>query len=170
AGNDWAFAMIVPRGFGATPWTDTVTIEGKTMDFQLRRRYALLGQTLDSQRVWDVRRGVQVLNANPDYKDVPLWLVGKNEMAGIALYAAIFEPAIQRLDLWNLSPSHRNGPIFLSVLRVLDIPQALALLYPRKVKLYFQNKDESKPFTWVDEFQKVMGKEFLQQRVVGVKQ
>jgi hypothetical protein len=38
------------------------------------------------------------------------------------------------------------------------------------VKLYFQNKDESKPFTWVDEFQKVMGKEFLQQRVVGVKQ
>jgi hypothetical protein len=170
AGNDWAFAMIVPRGFGATSWTDTVTIEGKTMDFQLRRRYALLGQTLDSQRVWDVRRGVQVLNANPDYKDVPLWLVGKNEMAGIALYAAIFEPAIQRLDLWNLSPSHRNGPIFLSVLRVLDIPQALALLYPRKVKLYFQNKDESKPFTWVDEFQKVMGKEFLQQRVVGVKQ
>lgn len=170
AGNDWAFAMIVPRGFGATPWTDTVTIEGKTMDFQLRRRYALLGQTLDSQRVWDVRRGVQVLNANPDYKDVPLWLVGKNDMAGIALYAAIFEPAIQRLDLWNLSPSHRNGPIFLSVLRVLDIPQSLALLYPRKVKLYFQNKDESKPFTWVDEFQKVMGKEFLQQRVVGVKQ
>ena len=170
AGNDWAFAMIVPRGFGATPWTDTVTIDGKTMDFQLRRRYALLGQTLDSQRVWDVRRGVQVLIANPDFKDVPLWLVGKNEMAGIALYAAIFEPAIQRLDLWNLSPSHRNGPIFLSVLRVLDIPQALALLYPRKVKLYFQNKDESKPFTWVDEFQKVMGKEFLQQRVVGVKQ
>jgi len=170
AGNDWAFAMIVPRGFGATSWTDTVTIDGKTMDFQLRRRYALLGQTLDSQRVWDVRRGVQVLNANPDYKDVPLWLVGKNEMAGIALYAAIFEPAIQRLDLWNLSPSHRNGPIFLSVLRVLDIPQALALLYPRKVKLYLQNKDESKPFTWVDEFQKVMGKEFLQQRVVGVKQ
>jgi hypothetical protein len=56
------------------------------------------------------------------------------------------------------------------VLRVLDIPQALALLYPRKVKLYFQNKDESKPFSWVDEFQKVMGKEFLQQRVVGVKQ
>jgi hypothetical protein len=169
AGNDWAFAMIVPRGFGATPWTDTVTIDGKTMDFQLRRRYALLGQTLDSQRVWDVRRGVQVLNANPDFKDVPLWLVGKNDMAGIALYAAIFEPAIQRLDLWNLSPSHRNGPIFLEVLRVLDIPQALALVYPRKVKLYFQSKDESKPFGWVDEFQKVMGKEFLQHRVVAPK-
>jgi hypothetical protein len=41
---------------------------------------------------------VQVLNANPDFKDVPLWLVGKNDMAGIALYAAIFEPAIQRVD------------------------------------------------------------------------
>jgi hypothetical protein len=73
------------------------------------------------------------------------------------------------LDLWNLSPSHRVGPIFLEVLRVLDIPQALALLYPRKVKLYFQSKDESKPFGWVDEFQKVMGKEFLQHRVVAPK-
>jgi hypothetical protein len=158
--------MIVPRGFGPTHWTDTVVIDGKTMDFQLRRRYALLGQTLDGQRVWDVRRGVQVLNADPDYKDVPLWMVGKNDMAGIALYAAIFEPSIQRLDLWNLSPSHRIRPTFLEVLRVLDIPQALALLYPRKVKLYFQNNDESKSFNWVDEFQKAMGKEFLQYRVI----
>ena len=170
AGNDWAFAMIIPRGFGPTHWADTVLIDGKTMDFQLRRRYALLGQTLDGQRVWDVRRGVKVLNADPDYKDVPLWLVGKNDMAGIALYAAIFEPSIQRLDLWNLSPSHRVGPTFLEILRVLDIPQALALLYPRKVKLYFQNKDESQPFNWVGEFQKVMGKEFVQHRVVVPKQ
>lgn len=168
AGTDWAFAMIVPRGFGPTHWTDTMVFDGKTIDFQLRRRYALLGQTLDGQRVWDARRGIQVLNAIPECKDVPLWLVGKKDMAGIALYAAIFEPAIQRLDLWNLSPSHRVGPIFLEVLRVLDIPQALALMFPRKVKLYSHDKDEFKPFIWAEKFQSVIGKEFLQERVVGM--
>ncbi len=135
----------------------------------LRRRYALLGKTLDAQRVWDARRAIQVLNSNSELKGVPLWLVGKEEMAGIALYAALFEPSIQRLDLWNLSNSHRKGPTFLEVLSVLDIPQAMALFYPRKVKLYFSNREEFKPLLWVEQFQKAMGNEFVQIRVVPEK-
>jgi len=167
--NGWAFAMIIPRGFGPTRWTDTFELDGKNNDFQLRRRYALLGKTLDAQRVWDARRAIQVLNSNSELKGVPLWLVGKEEMAGIALYTALFEPSIQRLDLWNLSNSHRKGPTFLEVLSVLDIPQAMALFYPRKVKLYFSNQEEFKPFLWVEQFQKAMGNEFVQIRVVPEK-
>ncbi len=63
-------------------------------------------------RVWDVRRAFQALKANPDLKGVPLWMQGKHEMAGIALYAAIFEPDVARLDLWHLPASHKIGPTF----------------------------------------------------------
>ena len=69
-------------------------------------------------------------------KNVPLWLQGNGEMAGIALHAAIFEPAVKRVDLWHLPASYRQGPTFLNVLRVLDMRQAVALAYPRKVMLY----------------------------------
>jgi hypothetical protein len=58
-------------------------------------------------------------------------------MAVVALYAALFEPNVARLDLWSLPPSHAEGPDFLNVLRVLDVPQALAMAAERsRVKLY----------------------------------
>ena len=58
-------------------------------------------------------------------------------MAGIVLYASLFEPDIAELDLSNLPESHREGPIFLNVLRFMDIPQAIAMANERtKVRLY----------------------------------
>src|SRR5262249_26021073 len=102
----WAFALVAPRGIGPTRWSDTEIIDGQTLPKQVRRRFALLGQTLDGQRVWDVRRGLAVLRDLPYVKGVPVWLQGKAGMAGVALYAALFEPDIARLDLWNLPASH----------------------------------------------------------------
>ena len=49
-------------------------------------------------------------------------------MAGIALYAALYEPRIAELTVTNLSESHRDGPIFLNVLRILDTPQTVAMV------------------------------------------
>ena len=86
-----------------------------------------LGQTLDGMRVWDVRKAVQALRSVDGFKNVPLWMQGEREMAGITLYASLFEPEIKRLDLWHLNKSHRHGPIFLNVLRYLDVPQAVAM-------------------------------------------
>ena len=49
----------------------------------------------------------------------------------------LFEPEIARLDLWNPPASHRDGPIFLNVLRFLDMPQAVAMAAERsQVRLY----------------------------------
>lgn len=56
-------------------------------------------------------------------------------MAGVALYAGLFEPGVARFDLRSLPPSHHQGIALLNVLRVLDIPQAVALLFPRRVHL-----------------------------------
>jgi len=88
----------------------------------------LLGQTLGGMRVWDVRRAIQTLRAIDGLADVPLSLRGDREMAGIALYAALFEPKIERLALRHLSRSHSTGPDFLNVLRFLDVPQMVAMV------------------------------------------
>lgn len=98
-----------------------------------------LGQTRDSMRVWDVRRAVQVLRAVDGYSRVPLWLQGEREMAGIILYAALFEPNIKWLDLWHLPASHRHGPIFLNVLRFLDTPAAVAMAAENSQIRIYQN-------------------------------
>ena len=49
----------------------------------------------------------------------------------IAAYAAIFVTGVvDEVVLINPPSSHRDGPHFLNVLRVLDIPEALGLLAP----------------------------------------
>jgi dienelactone hydrolase len=165
--NKWAFAAVAPRGIGPTRWSETDAFDGKPAGHQIRRRFALIGQTLDGQRAWDVRRGVACLRSLAELKDVPLWLQGKNEMAGIALYAGLFEPDVARLDLWHPPASHRQGPIFLNVRRILDVPQAVALAFPRKVRLYVKDEEEAKAWTWPLELQKLLGQNWLQIRRVG---
>jgi len=53
----------------------------------------------------------------------------------LAAYAALFEPAINQLEIVDPPATHRDGPIFLNVMRVLDIPEALGLLAPRPLTL-----------------------------------
>ena len=97
---------------------------------------------------------------------MPLWLQGKGEAAGLVLYAALFEPDVARLDLWHPPASHRDGPVFLNVLRVLDVPQAVALAFPRQVKLYVTDDAEAKAWEWPLLLQRALGQEWLQIRKV----
>ena len=80
---------------------------------------------------------MQTLRLIEGFAKTQTWLQGEREMSGIVLYASLFEPDIHRLDLWNLPGSHRSGPDFLNVLRVLDIPQAVTLAAEKsKVRIY----------------------------------
>ena len=132
-----AMAYLMPRGIGPTAWNPD-----ERKQTQIRRRFMLLGQTLDGMRVWDVRRAIQALRTVDSISNVPIGLRGKRRMAGIVLYASLFEPDIVRLDLWHLSASHRDGPTLLNVLRYLDVPQAVAMAAERsQIRLY--QKDDS---------------------------
>lgn len=73
-----AIAVVAPRGIGPTAWP-------AAKDTQIRRRFYLLGETLDGQRVWDVRRALAVLRARPEFRNVPITLVGAGPMASVAL-------------------------------------------------------------------------------------
>lgn len=128
----WGMAWVAPRGIGPGAWS-----EAEKRQTGIRRRFQLLGQTVDSMRVWDVRRAVQAVRQLDGLRDRPMWLQGEQEMAGVVLYASMFEPNIARIDLWGLPESHREGPDFLNVLRVWDLPAAVAMVAgPTQVRIY----------------------------------
>jgi hypothetical protein len=132
----WAMSFVCPTGVGPTAFDPT-----DRKQVQNRRRYYLLGETLDAQQVWDVRATIQALRHIKGFDRAPVWLQSHRTMAGIALYASLFEPVVKRLDLYDLPKTHREGPIFLNVERFLDMPQAVAMAAERSKVVIYQDDD-----------------------------
>ncbi|MBP3958956.1 prolyl oligopeptidase family serine peptidase [Gemmata sp. G18] len=121
---------LSPRGVGVTAWST------KNPPNTSERSFALLGQTADSGRVRDVAGYL----AQCEEKDGKVRLAGRGPAGVIAVYAALFVPGkVSELILVDPPISHRDGPYFLNVMRVLDIPEALGLLAP-EVKLTLVNE------------------------------
>ena len=119
-----ALAVVAPRGIGPTAWD-----QSDKKQIQHRRRFYLLGQTLDGMRVWDVRRAVQALqSAEINPSQAPIQIASEGTMGGVCLYAALYEPAVAALRLSKLPKSHREGPYLLNVERFLNLPQTLAMV------------------------------------------
>jgi cephalosporin-C deacetylase-like acetyl esterase len=120
--------FVMGRGMGEARWT------AKSPPNYVARSHALLGRTVDDGRVRDVIASARYLDAMTENKYE--WRIIANGQAGIlAAYAALFEPSIKEVTIVDPPTSHRDGPIFLNVLRVCDIPEALGMLAPRKLTL-----------------------------------
>ena len=103
----------------------------------IRDRFYLIGETLDGMRAYDVVRCSDTLRSVEGMGRVSLWMQANGQMAANLLYASLYVPGVTRLDLHDLPLSHREGPAYLNVLRVLDLPQAVALASERtRVVLY----------------------------------
>lgn len=135
ANSPWVMAYVAPRGIGPTAWSAAPKKQTHNP-----RRHMLLGQTVDGMRVWDVRRAVQALRSVEPWQTTPLWLQSEREMAGVTLYASLFEPDIERLDIWMLPSSHAQGPNLLNVLKYLDVPQAVAMAAERSRVMIYQEE------------------------------
>jgi cephalosporin-C deacetylase-like acetyl esterase len=123
-----AQVAVFPRGVGPTAWP-------AELDTHVRRRFELLGQTWAGMQVWDVRRALATMRTLPDLKGAKITMIGSGASSAIALWAGVFEPEIDAFVLTNLPSTVREGPALLNLERVLEMPQALALLAPRKVRL-----------------------------------
>jgi ABC-type antimicrobial peptide transport system permease subunit len=88
-------------------------------------------------------------------------------MAGVVLDASLFEPGVSALDLWDLPSSHRQGPVLLNVLHHLDLPQAVALVAPRKVTIRAAGETDRAVWEWPIQLQKALGGNGLAVHVVG---
>ena len=117
-----ALACFAPRGIGLSAWSGDAKVQT-----HIRRRFMLLGQTLDGMRVWDVHRAVRALQTSSAPENRHLTLRSRREMGVNALYAALMDGGVASLDFPELPESHRNGPDYLNVLRVLDVQDALQL-------------------------------------------
>ncbi|WP_158265220.1 alpha/beta hydrolase [Blastopirellula marina] len=124
-------AVLPARGIGPTQWN-----QDPRKDTHIRRRFLLLGQSVDAMRAWDLRRGVQAASKLGLQSGDKIDIEARGTMAGVAVYAAIFEPGMGDLKLTDLPADHRNGPYFLNVRRFMNMPEALALAgQDRKVTL-----------------------------------
>jgi dienelactone hydrolase len=139
-GENRVLVYLCPRGIGPDAWTGD-----ERKQTQIRRRFMLLGQTADGMRVWDVRRAVETLGHLTETAGLPVTLAARGDMAGIALYASLFEPGIAQLDLTDLPATHADGPVFLKVLRILDIPQAVAMAAER-TNVLLRGEAAARPF------------------------
>jgi dienelactone hydrolase len=123
--------LLCPRGVGPGAWTRNVfpnTVE---------RALPLLGGTADGGRVWDVMTVARRHAQGGHWR-----AVGHGQAGVVAAYAALYEPAITEVVAMNPPPSHQPaspgaayGPALLNVLRVMDIPEALGCLAPRRLVL-----------------------------------
>ncbi|HSI14380.1 MAG TPA: alpha/beta hydrolase family protein, partial [Chthoniobacter sp.] len=136
-GSRWAMAYFAPRGAGPTSWENLSAVK----QTQLRRRLLLLGESLESGQVWDITRAAAALRSVPGFAKTPLWIQAQKVMAANALYAALFIPEVKRLDLHALPVSQHDGPIYLNVLRHLDLPQAAAMVAERSTLAIYTADD-----------------------------
>ncbi len=119
-------AFFAPRAVEPAKW---MSKPGKLT--QVRRRYMLLGQTLDSMRVWDIRCAVRAMTGIEGLEKGRMRMVAQGQMGVNAAYAALFEPGVERIELQSLPASHRDGPDYLQVLKLWDIAQLMQVLGPR---------------------------------------
>jgi dienelactone hydrolase len=124
--------LLCPRGVGPVAWTRNVFPNA------VERAFPLLGGTSDSGRVWDVMTVARRHALGSTH-----WrAVGQGNAGVIAAYAALYEPAIGEVIVVDPPASHQPrtageayGPPLINVLRVLDIPDALGCLAPRRLVL-----------------------------------
>jgi len=127
-----------PRGLGPT-----ASALAPADQNEVRRRYLLLGQTVDGMRVWDIRRAVAALRSPDLFGDTPIVLVGHRDQAVNVAYASLWIDALAGLELVAPPATHLKGPDYLNVLRHLDLPQAIALAAERHpVVLRDVNRDD----------------------------
>jgi hypothetical protein len=125
--GDAPVLLLAPRGSGPLRPQDPAP-------FYAQRSLPLLGRTLDTLRLTDTLIAARTLTADPGRS--PQWKIAGRGPAGvIAGYAAILEPRLAEVAAVDPPASHREGPIFLNVLRVLDVPEAFGLLAPRPLTI-----------------------------------
>jgi cephalosporin-C deacetylase-like acetyl esterase len=123
--------VVYPRGVAEVPWS-------KTFWKDTLRNAMHTGRTVDSMRLWDVLRGAELARS---WSTGKLTVFGRGVAGALGLYAALLDPKIDQVMLLDPPSSHRQGPIFLNVLRHLDLPEAAARLAPRPLIFYGQRPE-----------------------------
>jgi len=110
-----------------------VTSIGPGYLWTMRRTYPLLGKTLPERQIHDLLSGIALMRSQ--LKIGPVAVYGREYTAVLAIYAALLDPEVNEVILADLPESHEDPetPELLGILRIGDLPQNLALLFPRPI-------------------------------------
>ena len=120
------YVGLAVRGIGPTEWT-----RNEKERTHILRRFLLLGQSLDGQRLWDVTRGLEATREILKPAAGHVALEGRGVLGGIAAHACLFDDQINHLKLTSPPTSYRDGPTLLNSSKVLEMPQVLLLAHAR---------------------------------------
>jgi dienelactone hydrolase len=115
-----AHAWFAPRGIGWTAWPGDARKQA-----HLRRRFMLLGQTVDGMRVWDIRQAAEVVRGRYRRPWPRLSLEADGGMAFNVALAALFEPAATGLRLSGVPASPAHAPDYLNLLKHCSLAEAI---------------------------------------------
>ena len=94
------------------------------------------------------------LARDPNHDGSPITVAGSGRMGIIAAYVALLDERIGRVILHHPPLSHDEAPIFLNIMRYVDIPEALAMLAPRELVFL---SDEIKYFDYTKSIYELYG-------------
>ncbi len=120
--------IFLPRGVAnakleASSWTK------KSPPNTIERSLVLLGHTVDEGRLFDVMAVRQYLKKTGKNM-ADQHLIGRGEAGILAVYAGLLGEMPKQVTLLHPTKTHKEGPHFLNIMRVLDVPEALGLLAP----------------------------------------
>jgi cephalosporin-C deacetylase-like acetyl esterase len=110
----------------------------------MKRQAMVAGTSLESMQVYEVLRSLELLRELPEVDAARVTIAGKGESGVNGLYAALLDGRVERVVLGSPPASHRQGPVYLGILRYTDIPEVIALM-GAKVRLYGEA-----PGSWPD--------------------
>jgi len=93
----------------------------------MKREAMVAGTTLESIRVYELLRSLELLRGLPGIDPARIAVAGKGENGVNAMYAAFLDGGVQRVVLHAPPASHLQGPHYLGVLRYTDIAEVAAL-------------------------------------------
>ena len=120
-----AEAVMVPRGAGRGAW-----VGNEARQIQIRRRFQLLGMTLDGMRVWDVRRAIQIVRQEcPQLQE--LRLRAKSGTESLVLLATLFEEPVDVVIAPSINGNADHQPSILNLTRSMPIEMLPVLVASR---------------------------------------
>ncbi|MGI5817953.1 MAG: hypothetical protein ACOX9R_07620 [Armatimonadota bacterium] len=121
-----ARGVVEVRGTGCTS-------VGEGIEWTLRRGAVNCGYTIPGLQTFDLLAGLQALRAQEAVDTTAVF--GAGSWCVQAIYAAILDPHVTEIVLDEPPASHEapETPEILGVLRVGDLPQNLALVFPRPI-------------------------------------
>lgn len=140
AGESVSIAALQPRLSGANfpalgdrAFPSGAAVPGVRQ--RLMQAMILTGQTPVMMHIFDLRVAIGYLASLDEFKGYALYLHGLGEVGVAALYHSLVDERVAGVIIEDLPESHTERVPLPGILRVLDLPEAVGLMAPRKVAL-----------------------------------